>query len=655
MTVHSVAANRARPDTPRARRPIRQLDAASQNRIAAGEVVERPASAVKELVENALDAGARRIQVTLADGGRTLIRVEDDGAGIPASELPLALARHATSKIDGTDLVNITTLGFRGEALPSIGAVARLEIVTRAAGESAAAALEVSGGVLGPVRPAARGPGTTVTVRDLFSATPARLGFLKSPKAEAQAVGETLRRLALAAPTVGFALYDASGEGAPRRLFEFPPETSPESGEARGDATALLRARAARVIRGGFAENAVPIEAVRDGLRLTGLAGLPSVARGAAVHQYLVVNGRPVRDRLLLSALRAGYGDFLARDRHPVAVLRLDCPAEDVDVNVHPAKAELRFREPAVARALVVTAIRQALAEAGHLTGHGLSAAALGGIARADGAQAGGALAEGPQESARASAASWARPSSRWGEWRPGGTAGFAEAAAAQAPLAPGSGLGSVGAPPESTAGGATAPAAEPAAEAAESGGRALPLGEARAQLHETYIIAETQDGVVLVDQHAAHERLVLERLKAARAAHGVARQALLIPEIVELDHQAGPVLDAAPLLLELGLEVEAFGQGAVCVRAVPALLGQACPAALLRDVADGLEDSGTAESLEARLDAVLSRMACHGSVRAGRRLSLPEMNALLREMEATPGAQRCNHGRPTSVRLARD
>ncbi|MEO0429680.1 MAG: DNA mismatch repair endonuclease MutL [Pseudomonadota bacterium] len=622
-----------------ARRPIRQLDAAAQNRIAAGEVVERPASAVKELVENALDAGARRIEVTLADGGRTLIRVEDDGVGIAAEDLPLALARHATSKIDGSDLVNITTLGFRGEALPSIGAVARLEIVTRAEGAEAASAIAVEAGVPGPVRPAARACGTTVTVRDLFSATPARLGFLKSPKAEAQAVGEALRRLALAAPAVGFTLLDASGDGAPRRVFEYPPEL--------GDGPAALRARADRVIRGGFAENAVAVDAVREGLRLTGLAGLPGIARGAAVHQYLVVNGRPVRDRLLLSALRAGYGDFLARDRHPVAVLRLDCPPELVDVNVHPAKAELRFRDPAAARALVVTAIRQALAEAGHIAGHGLSDRALGGMAVtarpvSGGVRDGAPSPEQPMLTAShgGAAAPWRRAGGSWGEWRPPNPQGFAEAAAMQAPLPP-----SDPAPEQATEG-----RAEPEAEPL----RHLPLGEARAQLHETYILAETEDGVVIVDQHAAHERLVLEGLKAARATASVARQALLIPEIVELGHQAGPVLDAAPLLLELGLEVEAFGAGAVCVRAMPAILGQAAPAALLRDVADGLEETGTAESLEARLDAVLSRMACHGSVRAGRRLTLPEMNALLREMEATPGAQRCNHGRPTSVRLDR-
>ncbi|MEM7496895.1 MAG: DNA mismatch repair endonuclease MutL [Pseudomonadota bacterium] len=632
------------------RRPIRQLDAAAQNRIAAGEVVERPASAVKELVENALDAGARRIEVTLADGGRSLIRVEDDGAGIPAGELALALSRHATSKIDGSDLVNIRTLGFRGEALPSIGAVARLEIVTRARGAAEAAAIAVAGGAPGPVRPAARAPGTTVTVRDLFSATPARLGFLKSPRAEAQAVGEAMRRMALAAPGVGFTLLDASGDGAPRRVFDYPPETGPLA--------AQRRARADRLIRGGFAENAVAVDAEREGLRLAALAGLPGIARGAAVHQYLVVNGRPVRDRLLLSALRAGYGDFLARDRHPVAVLWLDCPPEAVDINVHPAKAELRFRDPATARALVVTALRRALAEAGHLTGHGLTDAALGGMIDPGG---GGAAETGPVGAAdriptHAHTSPLRRPGARWGEWKPPagagrpGPEGFAEAAALQAPL-----------PPMPTAGGEPsldamrAPAGSARAHCpSEDGALNLPLGAARAQLHETYILAETAEGIVLVDQHAAHERLVLERLKRARTEHGVPRQALLIPEIVELGHQAGPVIDAAALLLELGLEVEAFGAGAVCVRAVPALLGEACPAALLRDVADGLEESGTAESLEARLDAVLSRMACHGSVRAGRRLTVPEMDALLREMETTPGAQRCNHGRPTSVRLGR-
>ncbi|MEM6943898.1 MAG: DNA mismatch repair endonuclease MutL, partial [Pseudomonadota bacterium] len=352
------------------RRPIRQLDAAAQNRIAAGEVVERPASAVKELVENALDAGARHVRVTLADGGRTLIRVEDDGAGIPAEELPLALARHATSKIDGDDLVNIRTLGFRGEALPSIGAVARLEIVSRPPGVAEAAMIIVEDGAPGPVRPAARAPGTTVTIRDLFCTTPARLAFLRSPRAEGQATAEMLRRIALAAPGTGIALYDATGaDGPPRKLFDLPPERGPES--------ARRAARADRIIRGGFAENAVAVEAARDGLLITGLAGLPSVARGAPVHQYLVVNGRPVRDRLLLSALRAGYGDLLARDRHPAVLLALECPPDCVDVNVHPAKAEVRFKDPAAARALVVTALRSALAGAGHLIGHTLSETAL--------------------------------------------------------------------------------------------------------------------------------------------------------------------------------------------------------------------------------------------------------------------------------------
>jgi len=589
------------PNIGRAPRPIRQLPEAAANRIAAGEVVERPASAVKELVENAIDAGARRIEVAIADGGKTLIRVVDDGHGIPRDELALALARHATSKIDGSDLVDIRSFGFRGEALPSIASVARLTLTSRATGTEAWTIGATAGRLEAP-RPAAHPPGTTVEVRDLFFAVPARLKFLRSDRAESQAVGDVLRRLAIAAPGIGFVLSDVSGGGAGRVTFRVEPE--PDHGPAG------RLARADRIIGQGFAANALSIEAEREGVRLSGHAGLPTFSRGAAVAQYLFVNGRPVRDRLLSAALRAGYRDVLARDRHPVAVLCLDCPAEAVDVNVHPAKAEVRFRAPALVRGLVVSALSHALAEAGHRSATTVSHAALGAFAPGGG-----------------------------GYGRP-------------VPSTLGRGL-DLQAPVPGLAETAAAFEGAGAAPAVPEEGRDRPLGRARAQLHETYIVAETAEGIVLVDQHAAHERLVYERLKAEQAGAGVRRQALLLPEIVELGADAAErVLAAAEALLRLGLEVEPFGPGTVCLRGVPALLGQADPARLIRDVADELCDLGTVEGLAARLDAVLSRMACHGSVRAGRRMTVAEMDALLREMEATPRSGQCNHGRPTQIAL---
>lgn len=572
---------------------IRRLPEAAANRIAAGEVIERPASAVKELVENAIDAGAARIAVGYADGGKTLIRVEDDGAGMTAAELPLALERHCTSKIDGSDLVDIRSFGFRGEALPSIGSVARLTLTSRAAGAGEAWEMTVKSGSVGAPRPAARATGTTVEVRDLFHATPARLKFLRSDRAEAQAIGEVVRRLALAEPEVGFTLTDT---GTGRTLFRAEPEG--------GDLFDARLARAARVIGPDFAANAVAVEAEREGILLAGHAGLPTFSRGAPVAQHVTVNGRPLRDRLILSALRGGYADLLPRDRHPVVALHLTCPPERVDVNVHPAKAEVRFREPGVVRGLIVSALRHALAEAGHRAATTTGSAALGAFRPS--------MAPPPRPATVSAAMTFQSP-------------GFAEDSAR------------VEVPDET-----------PAETEAED----CPLGAARAQLHETYIVAQTRTGIVLVDQHAAHERLVYEKLKAQMAASDVARQGLLIPEIVDLGDAAAAVLDAAGTLAELGLVVEPFGGGAVCVREVPALLGQADPTALMRDVADELADLGTADGLVARAHAILSRMACHGSVRAGRRMSGPEMNALLREMEATPGSGQCNHGRPTSVAL---
>ena len=587
---------------------IRQLDESAANRIAAGEVVERPASAVKELVENALDAGATRIDIAIAGGGKRLIRVTDDGCGMTAEDLPLALARHATSKIDGSDLLDIRSFGFRGEALPSLGAVGRLTITSRAAGHEAAR-IAVAGGRTDPVRPAAANRGTVVELRDLFFATPARLRFLRSDRAETQAIAEVVRRLAMAEPSVALTLTD---EDEGRVLFRADAE--------QGDLFDALSARIGRVMGREFIENAIPLEAERDGLRLTGLAALPTYSRGAAVAQHLFVNTRPVRDKLLTGALRAGYFDVLPQGRHPAAVLFVSCDPQGVDVNVHPAKAEVRFREPDAARGLVVATLRHALAGAGHRASSTGGAATLAAM----------------------------RPEAGPSFWRSPAPspAAVAAAHAAQAPLAPASAApqGFAEAPE------ATFPAAariEPVAEAPDA-----PLGAARAQLHGNWIVAQSRNGIVIVDQHAAHERLVYERLKAQAAQARVPSQALLIPAIVDLGADAERVLAAAGDLDRLGLVIEPFGPGCVAVRELPAALGQADAAALLRDIADDLAEQGTSDRLQGRLDAVLSSMACHGSVRSGRSLTGEEMNALLREMERTPRAGQCNHGRPTWVEL---
>jgi len=588
---------------------IRQLDEAAINRIAAGEVVERPASAVKELMENALDAGAHRIEVTIAQGGKTLIRVSDDGCGIAPEDLPLALARHATSKIDGSDLLDIQSFGFRGEALPSLGAVGRLTITSRMEGRDTAE-ITVSGGQMGAVKPAARGPGTTVTLRDLFFATPARLKFLRSERAETQAISDIVKRLAMAAPRVAVTLRDVSEGGEGRIMFRADAE--------QGDLFEALSERLARIMGREFTENALRIDATREGLRLSGLAALPTYSRGAAVAQYLFVNGRPVRDRMLLGALRAAYSDVLARDRHPAAALFIDCAPQLVDVNVHPAKSEVRFRDPGLARGLVVSALRHALAEAGHRASSTVAGATLGAFRpEAPGARI--YQMDRPSAQTRSLAYQAQAP-------------GFAEMAESwSARVEP-----------------ATEPEDIPEAPAAEH----LPLGAARAQLHENYIIAQTAEGLVIVDQHAAHERLVYERLKA-QAEGGIAAQALLIPEIVDLpETDCALMLEHATDLARLGLVIEPFGAGSLAVRETPALLGPIDAGALLRDILDELRDAGASDALRARIDAVLSRMACHGSVRSGRRMSAEEMNALLREMERTPMSGQCNHGRPTYVAL---
>ncbi|HXQ52042.1 MAG TPA: DNA mismatch repair endonuclease MutL [Stellaceae bacterium] len=575
---------------------IRQLPSVVVNRIAAGEVVERPASAVKELVENAIDAGASRIDVTLVAGGQGLIAVSDDGIGMDREELALAVERHCTSKLPDDDLLHIKSLGFRGEALPSIAAVSRLAITSRQRGADAAWSLAVEGGAKHAAVPAARGVGTLVEVRDLFYATPARLKFLKSARAERDNAVDAVERLAMAYPALGFTVTGDDN----RVLLRLDGAT--------GD----RRARLAAILGREFADNALEIAAERDGLTLSGLAGLPTLNRATARDQYLFVNGRPVRDKLLAGAVRGAYQDFLARDRHPMVALFLACPEEDLDVNVHPAKAEVRFRDAAAVRGLIVGSLRQALTAAGH---------------RASTTVADEALAA----------------------FRPGGNDGGAPHYAYAAPgLAETAAAYEAQAPLDSR--GVLMPLARPAPA---PGSDTFPLGAALAQLHDTYVVAQTGDGIVIVDQHAAHERLVYERMKEAIDRTGVPRQILLLPEVVELDEAgAARIAARAAELVELGLVVEPFGSGAVVVREVPALVPGLDVRGLVVDLADELAEWGEALALKERLESVCGTIACHCSVRAGRRLNPAEMNALLRQMEATPHSGQCNHGRPTYVEL---
>jgi len=591
---------------------LRLLPPTLVNRIAAGEVVERPASAVKELVENAIDAGATRIDVQMADGGRTLIAVTDDGRGMSPEDLSLAVERHATSKLPDDDLVDIGFLGFRGEALPSIGSVARLTLTSRARGADSAWTLTVDAGLKGEPAPAAHPQGTRVEVRDLFYATPARLKFLKAARTEFQHAQDVIARLAMAHPQVAFSLSDGTKQAL--RL-------NANQGE-------LFDARLSRlgaVLGREFADNAVPVDAEREGIRLTGHIGLPTYNRGNAQHQYLFVNGRPCKDRLLHGAVRGAYQDFLAHDRHPVLALYLELPPRDVDVNVHPAKAEVRFREPGLVRGLIVGALRHALNQAGHRASTTVSGAALGALQPHDAVRPG-------------------LPFAHQMPHRP--TVGqVAGAFAAQAPQ----GFGDRSDLPRFEA----PPSARPTDIAPPVEGANYPLGVARGQVHGTYIIAQTADGIVIVDQHAAHERLVYERMKSALDADGLKRQMLLIPEVVEIEEAAADrLLARAAELADLGLAVEGFGPGTIVVREVPALLGDADVQGLIRDLADDLTEWDEALALKDRLADVCATMACHGSVRAGRRLNGDEMNALLRQMEATPHSGQCNHGRPTYVEL---
>ncbi len=586
---------------------IRRLPEGTVNRIAAGEVVERPASVVKELVENAIDANATQIDVAIMGAGRDQIIITDDGHGMTRDELVLAVERHATSKLPEDDLVRIAHLGFRGEALPSIGSVSRMTITSRERGSEDAWQLHIDAGRVGESQPDPLPAGTRIEIRDLFFATPARLKFLKSDRSETNAITETTKRLAMANPTIGFSLRDAS-----REILGYPATAGEDA----------ARDRLAAVMGREFVDNSVPVEAEREGIRLTGFAGLPTMNRGNAQAQHLFVNGRPVRDRLFTGALRGAYQDLMARHRHPIVALFLTVPPEAVDVNVHPAKAEVRFRDEQLVRGLIVSTVRRALAGAGHRASSTVAAEAT------------AAFRPGGQE-AFYGAGSEGTPRT-----------GLAEAASAfhhQAP--PTMPSGSDG--PDGFAPAARTADADPAAPEAS-----YPLGAAVGQLHETYIVAQTADGLIVVDQHAAHERLVYERMKKALQG-GVARQGMLIPEVVEMDEAAvGRVLDRADELAELGLVIDQFGSGAVVVREQPALLGEVDIQGLVRDLADDLAELDDTTALTERLNDVCSTMACHGSVRAGRRMTAAEMNALLREMEVTPNSGQCNHGRPTYVEL---
>jgi DNA mismatch repair protein MutL len=589
--------------------PVRQLPEQLVNRIAAGEVVERPASVVKELVENAIDAGASRIDVFTDGGGRRRIGITDDGSGMTYADLSLAVDRHATSKLDDEDLLRIRTLGFRGEALPSIGAVAKLNIITRHNSEPHAWSLSVEGGVKSAVMPAALSQGSRVEVSDLFYATPARLKFLKTDRTEAEAIREVVRRLAMARPDIAFTL---AGE-----------ERAPVSWAAALPGAAGRLTRLGDILGADFRISAIDVRAERDGVVVEGFAAAPSLTRANALGQYLFVNGRPVRDKLILGAVRAAYSDYLPRDRHPVVALFVTLEPQEVDANVHPAKTEVRFRNAGLVRALIVHALKEGLAREGKRTAANSDGAAIASFR--------------PSFSPRPTNWDWRRSPAH----PVGPLPAFERAATAFAE--PGQAAFDVGSP--------TADVrfeGQPSADLLDR-----PLGAARTQIHETYIVSQTRDGLIVVDQHAAHERIVYERLKASLAKNGVQRQILLIPEIVELDEATvEKLLTRSEELASFGLAIESFGPGAVAVRETPSLLGRTNAGALLRDLAEHIAEWDEALPLERRLMHVAATMACHGSVRAGRRLKPEEMNALLREMEDTPNSGQCNHGRPTYVEL---
>lgn len=591
---------------------IKQLSETLINQIAAGEVIERPASAAKELIENALDAGATRIEIATAGGGKTLLRVTDNGSGMTPGDLELAVRRHCTSKLDDS-LFDIRTLGFRGEALPSIGSVARLSITTRKAGASEGAIIAIAGGKTDPVRPSPANTGTVVEVRDLFFATPARLKFMKTEKAEAAAISEVVRRMAIAFPAVRFVL-----SGSDRSTLEFP---------ATGDDRL---ARMAQVLGKDFRDNAIEIDAAREDVELTGFAGVPTYNRGNSLQQYVFVNGRPVQDKLLLSAIRAAYSETIPSGRYPVAVLSITLDPALVDVNVHPAKSDVRFRDPGLIRGLIIGAIRQALTR--------------------DGDRAATTGARGMMQAFRS------------GDYRP---QPWSAETSPSRPTQFDSMLRHLGEQPQASFAAFSAPSARvatpferdmpvPAPEVQQPPqSQSFPLGAVRAQLHENYIVAQTDDGLVIVDQHAAHERLVFEAMRTALHSRPVAAQALLIPEIVDLpEDDCDRLMTHAEEFSRLGLAIERFGPGAIAVRETPAMLGEMDAVGLVRQLADELAEWDTASGLTSRLEYLAATMACHGSVRSGRRMRTEEMNALLRQMEATPGSGQCNHGRPTYIEL---
>ncbi|MEQ1944156.1 DNA mismatch repair endonuclease MutL [Mesorhizobium sp. VNQ89] len=600
--------------------PIRHLSETMINQIAAGEVIERPASVVKELVENALDAGASRIEVATGGGGLSLLRVVDDGGGIAASELMLAVARHCTSKLS-TDIHDIRSLGFRGEALPSIGSVSRLAIRSRTPEADAAAEISVDGGRVSAVRPAAANRGTSVEVRDLFFATPARLKFMKGERAESSAITDVVKRIAIAFPAVRFTL-----SGTDRSTLDLPATDDSDEGYLR---------RIAQVMGDDFPQNALAIDAQREGVTLAGHVSIPSYSRANALQQYAYVNGRPVRDKLIAGAIRGAYADVMARDRHPVTVLFLTLDPALVDVNVHPAKADVRFRDPGLVRGLIVGAIKQALA------GAGIRPATSGATSLA------GAFRPG------AAAYGHSGPANGHRSFDPAFRASTSGYDPAQSPYRPlGQGLAEAAQAVFDTGPVASADARAGTASLDETL-LGMELGAARAQVHENYIVAQTRDSLVIVDQHAAHERLVYEALKNALHARPMPAQMLLLPEIVDLpEDDVERLAMHAETLSRFGLGIERFGPGAVAVRETPAMLGETNVGQLIRDLADEIADNDTVDSLKARLDRIASTMACHGSVRSGRLMKAEEMNALLRQMEATPGSGTCNHGRPTYIEL---
>ncbi|MCY4304436.1 MAG: DNA mismatch repair endonuclease MutL [Aestuariivita sp.] len=582
---------------------IRQLDESAINRIAAGEVVERPASAVKELIENSIDAGANRISVVIANGGKTLLRVTDDGHGIATNDMPLAVARHATSKVDGADLVNIRTFGFRGEALASLAAVSRFKLTSRAAGFDATE-INVTGGKFEGQRPAALSMGTIVEIRDLFFATPARLKFLRTERAESQAIFAVVKRLAMAEPSISFSVTQVINNGDRRESFRVEQE--------QGDLSEAMQSRLASIIGDEFVDNALLIDAECEVYHLIGYAALPTYSRGASISQYFFVNGRPIRDKMLTGVLRACYSDFIVRGRHPVAVIFIDCNPAFVDVNVHPSKSEVRFRDPNAVKGLLASALKKALESGGRRASKTVADGVLGAMQF-----------EMPNQSNQNTYQTTSRGRS-------------------------------VSLPSIGFASMADNLSAEMVNDAlSESETLNHPLGTARGQVHENYIIAQTATGLVIVDQHAAHERLVYEKLKKQVAESSAAAQALLIPEIVEFEQEdRALLLSVADELAKLGLVIEPFGGNAIAVRETPAILGEIDAKSMMHDILDELLDDGGTSKIQERIDDILSRVACHGSVRSGRRMRGEEMNALLREMERTPHSGQCNHGRPTYVEL---